>query len=419
MTHHLGDAMKGTAPRSMLETEVIGALILDPGRVSEIRSWLLPEHFESLPLRSAFEAVLAAPPSDRVANICLVAERIEAGPAEREAAMKAMLDATRTVTSTAYLLHFAERLAGIETIAQIGKAGGQIKADADEADPFSAKELLAESRARIDEINPPTGTTTARTLELRRGEVEEVEAIPTGNPDLDRLLSGGGFRPGQLIVIAAASGVGKSTLMATLACKTPRVPLFVSLEMSEVEVRRMIHEDGWSRILFTDEARTLDEIEVLARAAQRQKGITHVFVDYLQIIDAGPRANRSDSREQEVAGIARRLKELAASCHLIVVTGSQVNEDGKTRESRAIEQSASVLLLMEESDADRERTVRIEKQRSGEKGKVIRLHLCTNPLRFEPKALGIDLMAGPASVFDKDDDNQKRGRRSGYDWSDH
>ena len=209
--------------------------------------------------------------------------------------------------------------------------------------------------------------------------------IATGIAGLDRLTNG--LQTGQLIVIAARPGVGKSALALTIARHTARETgtLFVSLEMSthELAQRLLTAETGiplkWLPRAVTDEAQaenihdalqrigqlreklhladtasmTTRDIAAIARLTQRKHGLGLLLVDYLQLITA---TDPKQIREQQVATMTRELKLLAKSLGVPVVLLSQLNRqvenrDNKQprlsdlRESGAIEQDADVVLL--------------------------------------------------------------------------
>jgi replicative DNA helicase len=97
-------------------------------------------------------------------------------------------------------------------------------------------------------------------------------------------------------------------------------------------------------------------------------------VDYLQIIRG--RRNKGDSREQEIASISGGLKQLAKTMACPVVTGTQLNDDGKTRESRAIEQDADVWLVISDGG------LKMAKVRNGPRGATLPLALDGAAQRF-------------------------------------
>jgi replicative DNA helicase len=85
------------------------------------------------------------------------------------------------------------------------------------------------------------------------------------------------------------------------------------------------------------------------------------------------------SREQEVAEISRGLKKMAKQHGCPVITASQLNEEGRTRESRAIVNDADVLLTIDPED---EKVV-ISKNREGERGVGLNLRMNGQYQRFE------------------------------------
>jgi replicative DNA helicase len=113
---------------------------------------------------------------------------------------------------------------------------------------------------------------------------------------------------------------------------------------------------------------SIDTITVEAEMIRDREGkLDLVVVDYLQLI-RGNRA-RGESREEEVARVSGGLKQLAKRLACPVLSASQLNEEGKTRESRAIEQDADVLLgIFEEG-------IKVGKLRNGERGTILPLYL--------------------------------------------
>jgi len=82
-------------------------------------------------------------------------------------------------------------------------------------------------------------------LRLVDVEVEEAERIPTGVPELDRVL-GGGLVPASLVLVGGEPGVGKSTLllMALAAMSRDRRALLVTGEESTAQVK--LRAAGWA-----------------------------------------------------------------------------------------------------------------------------------------------------------------------------
>jgi len=105
-------------------------------------------------------------------------------------------------------------------------------------------------------------------------------------------------------------------------------------------------------------------------------GLSLVVVDYLQLIRGG-RA-RGESREEEIARAAGGLKQLAKHLGCPVLSATQLNEAGQTRESRAIAQDADSLLIIEDEG------IRVAKLRNGARGGLLPLILDGEGQRFYP-----------------------------------
>jgi replicative DNA helicase len=213
-------------------------------------------------------------------------------------------------------------------------------------------------------------------------------------------------------VIAGKPGAGKTTLMLQMALSAARAGhpvVIVSCEMSEPEVCRVLlsRHAGISLspadVLALDERKraeqrrrlmdAADQIAKMPIAIEYRPGISvsqlrHLLrhhairgaklaiVDYIQLVDG--RTRRDQNREQEVSEVALALKTLAGQLGMSIVAGSQVNDAGEVRESRAIEQHADALIVLERADVGdalnpppvRTIEVQIRKNRHGSIGKL-------------------------------------------------
>jgi len=103
-------------------------------------------------------------------------------------------------------------------------------------------------------------------------------------------------------------------------------------------------------------------------------------VDYLQLVTGGGRGQDSN-REQEVSGAAAAFKRLARELDIPIIAPSQLTDDGKLRESRAIGQHADGVWKIEQA----------EEQDEGERGNVeaMKLHIIKN--RNGPRGVSVNL----------------------------
>lgn len=122
-----------------------------------------------------------------------------------------------------------------------------------------------------------------------------------------------------------------------------------------------------SKLVVRDDLYDLASICATARAMSRSPiGLDVLFVDYLQLVRVNH--DRDGTREQEVAEVSRTLRLLALELNCLVISITQLNEQGKARESRAIQQDATAIicLKMEEGKENAEtRTLVIPYQRNG------------------------------------------------------
>lgn len=255
--------------------------------------------------------------------------------------------------------------------------------------------------------------------------------VPTGYRDADNLL-GGGLRGGQLIVLAARPGVGKSALASNIAVNVglsgQSALLFIFEQTRGELLERMLAaharvdhgrilsrkmdgqeafalEESASKLrdagLFFDEVkrRTVAEIAAVCRRQKRKRGLHLVIIDYIQLIQP---ADASALREQQVAGISRDLKLLSMELDVPILCLAQLNRQVESRdkkkprlsdlrESGAIEQDADVVAFIDrpitydESAHPADAEWVFAKVRSGQPGDVSLVWRGQN-LLFLPKA---------------------------------
>lgn len=214
--------------------------------------------------------------------------------------------------------------------------------------------------------------------------------IPTGYIDIDRVT--GGMRPGNLVIIAARPGMGKTSYMLCMAMniahsdptrdKIGKPVGFISLEMTckELVTRMLVAETGLEftalldgmippdkiteytnaigkvgdlPILFNDDASSgdLQRALLIARQMVIEDGIRVLFVDYLQLMKAPDYAK---DRNLEIGSITREFKQLAKELNITVVMGCQLSRAtearadkrgslGDLRDSGEIEQNADIV----------------------------------------------------------------------------
>ena len=124
---------------------------------------------------------------------------------------------------------------------------------------------------------------------------------------------------------------------------------------SEMEgVQKAVTKIHNSNIVVRDDLYDIASIVATARAmAKSPTGLKVLLVDYIQLVrcDLG----REGTREREVAEVSRSLRLLGLELGCLVISITQLNEQGKARESRAIQQDATCIMaikLDEEEGSD-------------------------------------------------------------------
>lgn len=257
---------------------------------------------------------------------------------------------------------------------------------------------LSEAAAQGDKPRTATKDIVARLTEQLES-IDPPEAFGTGLHHLDRYTNGG-VKRGELLTIAAPTSGGKSILLVQLALHALRAGkrvVFFSLEMPDTQViaRLLSSMCGFNIKILSSNSnaeRTTDHLRKFNSAAQElsghhlqiESGFTDlesidstarelaskgqadlVVVDYIQLVHLR-NLGSNETREQHVSEITKRLKALALQLNIAVATASQLNEEGKLRESRAIAHHSDHVWLISHNDDGA--WINVNKQRDGERG---------------------------------------------------
>ncbi len=259
-------------------------------------------------------------------------------------------------------------------------------------------------------------------LEYLSKNKSEITGVPTGFYDLDKATAG--LHEGELIIIAARPGMGKTAFALNIAVNAAKnmkkaIAIF-NLEMpAEQLVNRMrsavgqvdskkiqtgqLNHDDWKRIneansqlaetniqIVDDASITAAEIKAKCRnLANKEEGLGLIIIDYLQLVTSG--GKRPDSREREVSEISRAFKTMAMELKVPVIALAQLNRTAEKREnnqpmladlreSGSIEQDADMVLFINRNDYYKAKTelnkennvpadIIIAKHRKGSTGK--------------------------------------------------
>jgi replicative DNA helicase len=244
-------------------------------------------------------------------------------------------------------------------------------------------------------------------LQERYDNPGRIFGITTGLNDLDFLTDG--VHGGEMVVIAGLPSTGKSALAGGIAVNAALQSFPVGIftaEMAPLQIvmralcsesrvnSKRIDERDIPRIfspatkiskapIFIERASglTIGQVVAMARRMKQRHGIRIVVVDYIQLLQGV-----GDNREQAVASISNGLKAMALELDCAVLALSQLNDQGRLRESRAIGQDADSVWKLENDGPWEPKiqpiTLTVEKCRDGETGQI-KLQFLKTITRFE------------------------------------
>ncbi len=255
-----------------------------------------------------------------------------------------------------------------------------------------------------------------------------ISGLQTGFADIDAKTNG--FQNAELIILAARPSMGKTALICNwadgIAEHTGRGVLIFSLEQTRVDLAERflcirakvdghklragdLQEDERHHLMevtqklsevpiFIDDSpgRTISQIAAISRRMKRQHDLGLIVIDYLQLVEP---EDRRVPREQQIAIITRRLKNIAKEMDIPVIALAQLNRGvelreekrprlADLRESGAIEQDADLVLFLhrpdqyDPSDQPGLAELLIAKHRSGPTG-IVKLTWRKEYMRFE------------------------------------
>ena len=392
------------------EKSVLAACLLDGDAVDEAVARLQPEHF----FRGAHQLIFGAMKNLKDRNTPVdtisVADNLRgAGSLDAAGGRTYLLELADNTFALANWRNHIEIVKRTAVMRDLVRASVTIGAMAYDAEDDLVK-VVSEAETTlfaVTEQSVPTDFRPMSTLldtvfaniEERSKSQGKILGVPTGFKDVDKLFNG--LKDGDLVILAARPGVGKTAFalnMAVNAAKARKKVAFLSLEMSNSQlVQRILcsearvnmqkinqgtlNDADWNSLitasgelskldLYIDDSPGLNIQQLRTKARRLMHGVQPnegiVFVDYLQLMM--PATRRGDgNRAVEVAEISRGLKILAKDLHLPVVAMSQLNRGienrpikdqvprlADLRESGSIEQDADIVMFLDRSMSQEE-----------------------------------------------------------------
>lgn len=390
-----------------VEESIIGALLIDSSLVGKVCDTLQPEMFTSSVLGRIYLEYLRAYDIGKRPTFAEIQQNcIGDNYSESDVSNALMRAATNTVISTeingsAEVIAKEYRLRQAEiTIRNMALEGSRI--DDQLADLIGQLEQIVE-RKKIDTF------TLAEIAEASKGQYftkDKKRQIFTGTR-IDNQT--GGLEGGDVIILAARPAVGKSVFAGQVALNWAKQGLRVGyynlemqpeqlyerwlasesgIKMGTIRKATSATEDVWRRFNVANEVFAQVGVNLVVTSGTKtvsaiRREIRHMnydvlVIDYMQLLE--PEGTYQGNRAAEVADISRGIKAIAMENKIPVIALSQLNRASELkkskeptmaelRESGAIEQDASIVILMwKEGDSD-ERQFNVAKCRQGVPGK--------------------------------------------------
>lgn len=401
------------------QRSVIGALLIDPEHCAgEIFQRARIEHFGDASLRHVFEAARGLFTENRALDVVTILDA--AGP-QYEQLLRDCMTATPTCANLGEYLEILQSAARLETLR---------RAAYDILDAGSAQEaarIIEQANMSLMELDPGEDLSWTELIHAyldRMSDRTPPEYLSWGIPELDKYLT---VSPGQFVILAADSSVGKTALALQFAyhmASTGKKVGFFSLEtgmasithrlMAETQVAGIeLKRSKWKTLTKYDfrsasEAgdrsrnvplRVLRNFETVEEIRTRtvQRGFDVIFIDYVQLLQA-----EGKNRAEIVTNISMGLHRMAQQLGVVVVGLSQITPPDKSsarritkddlRESRQLKQDADVILIMTPAEDGNKnlRELTVDKNKDDASGRLL--------LNFDPKHMSFSYATPPGKA---------------------
>lgn len=404
------------------ERGVLGALLWSPNSYIEISEILNPADFYLPAHQIIYQAIMDSIADGVPGDAVIVSSRLErAQQLDRVGGGVYIHTLVSSAPTAANARYYAEIVAEKAILRRLVEAGTTVVRLGYEGSEGAEVDVVLDlAQQEVYSVARKTSSEDYRSLEeLLPDVLDELEQItndgglargvPTGFAHLDDLTNG--LQAGQMIIVAARPGVGKSTLaldfVRSASIRNNMTSAIFSLEMSasEIMMRLLSAESGvklalmrsgrmeavqWSKLvdrareissapIFIDDSPNLTMMQIRAKARRLKEthNLQFVVVDYLQLMTSGKRV---ESRQQEVAEFSRQLKLLAKELEVPIVAISQLNRGPESRtdkkpqladlrESGSLEQDADIVMLLYRPDSQDK-----DSERAGEADIIVAKH---------------------------------------------
>lgn len=386
------------APHSAsAEQAVIGSMLIDTRCIPDVIERLKGAEFYIQQNRDIFETIYAMFSYGQTIDPITVLDQMKTRGVFRESSTAYIAELMRITPTAANVLEYAAIVSDRALLRNLATVADEINTlvyegtgEAENMLEAAERKIYALRQGRVVGGLVPISTvvqTVYSNLSEAASSGQKIPGLSTGLNDLDRFILG--LNKGELILIAARPGMGKTSIALNIAMnvakKSGKTVAVFSLEMSREQlVSRLLAGEGLvpSQNLLTGQLNS-DEWKRIAAAAQvlsatdmriddnpmlsvsdmnaqcrRISNLGLVVIDYLQLMQSAGGDSRKyagENRQQVVSDMSRMLKIMAKELNVPVICLSQLSRasEGRPnkrpmlsdlRESGAIEQDADVVI---------------------------------------------------------------------------
>lgn len=459
------DSILGKLPPQALDLEesVLGAAMLERD-APKIIDFLTPDDFYKEEHQHIYRAIQELTLNNSPVDMRTVrAQLSKNGSLELVGGAYYLAELTSKVSSAANIEYHARIVVEQSVKRHIIRIAGALSSSAYE-DTTDVFELLEKAEQNLYDINlslragkdfvdgVTLGLRTLKEIAARMERKDGLSGVPSGFPSLDRITHG--WQKGELIIIAARPGMGKTAFFCAMVeklitdFKTP-VGIF-SLEMraeelmsrlisisteidsdklkmgkiSQLEYSIMLKSKVYSKDLLIDDTAGLSILQFKSKARKmvQNHGAEMIILDYLQLMRLDTKVN---NREQEVALISSTLKEVSKELGVPIIALSQLSRAVESRsdkrpllsdlrESGSIEQDADIVGFLYRPEYYKITTLENGESSQGYAEFIISKNrngsLDTVPLRFAARFTKFFDQYSESSPFEKDTSHPSWGK---------
>jgi replicative DNA helicase len=420
----IDDNIRKIPPQNLeAESSVLGGILLENDAINVVLESLRAEDFYRESHRKIFRAMIELSDRSEPVDIITLSEVLKNRGELEAVGGSAYLASLNDFVPTAANISYYARIVREKSILRylinaatdIATKGFEGQGNVEELLDSAEKAIFDITEQRIKSSFVKVGDMMKDSIKMVEKLFERktmITGVPTGFKDLDSKTAG--LQAGDLIIVAARPGMGKTAFslniashaafaghgVAIFSLEMAREQLALRLLCSEARVDNSKVRTGYlsdrdfpklataagklhDALIYIDDTPAISVLELRAKARRmardRDKKLSLIIVDYLQLMRG---SGAAQNREQEISEISRSLKALAKELSVPVLAISQLNRrvedrNDKTpqlsdlRESGAIEQDADVIAFIYREAAynpksdDNTATITIAKQRNG------------------------------------------------------